>query len=212
MSDRSDEVTRSQDAPGTDDLLEETDRLLSESGADVGDASHESAETSPGAAGGDGRRESAGGFDRGRDLERERQPESDREADAGSSRSWLPTLPSRFSLGGYFSPKGYLALVLVLSASLLAGATVLPFAGRLIGMFAAAFTIGLLASKRRYLEMGAAGASVGGVGAVLNHVFIAALGTGQTLVAVGATVGLLASVVGYYFGRDLRNGLSRDVD
>ncbi|PCR89921.1 hypothetical protein [Natrinema ejinorense] len=212
MSDRSDEVTRSQDAPGTDDLLEETDRLLSESSADVSDASHESAETSPGAAGGDGRRESAGGFDRGRDIERELQPESDREADTGSSRSWLSPLTSRLSLGGYFSPKGYLGLVLVLSASLLAGATALPFAGRLIGMFAAAFAIGLLASKRRYLEMGAAGASVGGVGAVLNHVFIAAMGTGQTLVAVGATVGLLASVVGYYFGRDLRAGLSRDID
>jgi len=100
----------------------------------------------------------------------------------------------------------------VLSAGVLAGTTVLPFAGRMIGMFAVAFIIGLFASKRRYLEMSAAGISVGGVAAVISNTVLIAVGSGQPLIAVGATVGLLASVVGYYFGRDLRDGLSQDVD
>jgi hypothetical protein len=210
MSDRSDEVTesRDRDAPATDDLLEETERLLSDSNVDAGSESSESANRPADRAGDSDLLESSVGADRDSDAESEPAGE----ADAGSSRSWLAPLASRLSFGRYFSPKEYVALVGVLSASLLAGATVLPIAGRMIGMFAAAFAVGLLASKRRYLEVGAAGVSVGGVGAVLNHAFIAAAGSGQRIVAVGATVGLLAALVGYYFGRDLRDGLSRDVD
>ncbi|WP_226481392.1 DUF456 domain-containing protein [Natrinema amylolyticum] len=210
MSDRSDEVTesRDRDPPATDDLLEETDRLLSESGADVGDASESAAPPEPSV--GDDPLNSPTDRDRGPAGTAAEEPTDGPEND--SSRSWLSPLTSRLSLGRYFSPKEYIALVGVLSAGLLAGETALPFAGRTIGMFAVAFTVGLLASKRRYLEMGVAGVSVGGVAAVLSNAVIAAVGSGQTLVAVGATVGLLASVVGYYFGRDLRTGLSQDID
>ncbi|WP_222919771.1 DUF456 domain-containing protein [Natrinema sp. SYSU A 869] len=211
MSDRSDEVTesRDRDPPATDDLLEETDHLLSESGADVGDASPESAGSSDPSVDADPL-DAPTGLDRGPTGTAADEPADRSESD--SSRSWLSPLTSRLSLGRYFSPKGYIALVGVLSAGLLAGETALPFAGRMIGMFAVAFTVGLLTSKRRYLEMGVAGVSVGGVAAVLTNVVIAAVGSGQTLIAVGATVGLLASVVGYYFGRDLRAGLSQDID
>ncbi|MGQ3412013.1 DUF456 domain-containing protein [Natrinema sp. LN54] len=209
MSDRSDEVTesRDRDPPATDDLLEETDRLLSGSGGGTGDASPGPAEPSD-ASGSDPLQDLSTGIDRGPETE----PEPAGETDAGSSRSWLAPLTSRLSLGQYFSPKEYLALVLVLGAGLLAGRAVLPFAGRVIGMFGVAFTVGLLASKRRYLEVSVAGVSVGGVGAILSNTVLAALGSGQTIVAVGATVGLLASVVGYYFGRDFRDGLVRDID
>ncbi|SER70536.1 hypothetical protein [Natrinema salaciae] len=210
MSDRSDEITESRngDPPATDDLLEETDRLLSESGTS-GDAARSDA--SPGQG-------SDPEFDPERDaaLESDGASAGDADAGTGSSRlspsSWLSPLTSRLSLGRYFSPKAYFALVLVLGAGLLAGATALPFGGRLVGMFATAFVVGLLASKRRYLEIATAGVSVGGVAAVLNYTVLAVAGSGQAVVAVGATVGLLASVVGYYFGRDLRDGLSRDVD
>ncbi|RZH66510.1 DUF456 domain-containing protein [Natrinema altunense] len=208
MSDRSDEVTESRDPPATDDLLEETDRLLSDAGTDAGDAPPESAGASAPSVDADPL-DSHTGLDRGPTG----TPADDGSADgADSSRSWLAPLTDRLSLGRYFSPKEYVALVGVLGAGLLAGATALPFAGRPIGMFTAAFAVGLLASKRRYLEMGVAGVSVGGVAAILSNAVIAAIGSGQTLVAVGATVGLLASVVGYYFGRDLRAGLSQDID
>lgn len=211
MSDRSDEVTESRepDAPATDDLLEETDRLLSEPGATVDDGPSETAGST---AGGDTGADPLTGFDPTQDADLEGNSTADAGSDTGSSRSWLSPITSRLSLGRYFSPKEYVALVGVLSAGVLAGATVLPFAGRMIGMFTVAFTVGLLASKRRYLEMSAAGISVGAVAAVLGNAVLAAVGSGQSLVAVGATVGLLASVVGYYFGRDLRDGLSQDID
>jgi len=211
MSDRSDEVTESRepDAPATDDLLEETDRLLSESGPTVDDGPSETAGST---AGGDTDVDPLTGFDPAQDAGLEGDGTADSGSDTDSSRSWLSPITSRLSLGRYFSPKEYVALVGVLSAGVLAGATVLPFAGRMIGMFAVAFIIGLFASKRRYLEMSAAGISVGGVAAVISNTVLIAVGSGQPLIAVGATVGLLASVVGYYFGRDLRDGLSQDVD
>ncbi|OLZ41732.1 hypothetical protein A6E15_12385 [Natrinema saccharevitans] len=208
MSDRSDEVTESRDPAATDDLLEETDRLLSESDADVGGAraAGDAAGNEPSAPIDDPLSDSS--FGSGTEVDRDAEPAAD---DGDDSRSWLAPVTSRLSLGRYFSPKEYLALVALLGTGLLGGATVLPVAGRLIGMFAVAFFVGLVASKRRYLEVGIAGVSVGGVAAVLNNAVLAAVGSGQSLVAVGATVGLLAAVVGYYFGRDLRDGLARDV-
>ncbi|OAQ52752.1 hypothetical protein HTG_10520 [Natrinema mahii] len=210
MSDRSDEVTESRDPAATDDLLEETDRLLSDSGADAGDAraAGDAAGNEPSAPIDDPLGES--GFGSGTEVDH--AADAEQAADDGDdSRSWLAPITSRLSLGRYFSPKEYLALVALLGTGLLGGATVLPVAGRLIGMFGVAFLVGLVASKRRYLEVGIAGVSVGGVAAVLNNAVLAAIGSGQSLVAVGATVGLLAAVVGYYFGRDLRDGLARDV-
>lgn len=213
MSDRSDEVTESrQDTPASDDLLEETERLLAESGANIDDGSSDSVGASPGESSDDTRLDSLAGLEDGPDTDPESAGLSDTESDTGSSRSWLSPLTSRLSLGRYFSPKAYVALVALLGAGLLAGATVLPIAGRVIGTFITAFSIGLVASKRRYLEMTAAGLSVGAIAAVLNNTILAVAGSGQTLVAVGATVGVLAAVGGYYFGRDLRDGLGRDLE
>ncbi len=192
MSDRSDELTerRNRDVPATDDPLEETDRLLSEPDATAGNGSPESVDVSSSAP----------------------SDNTQHESHSDSSRSRLSALTARLSLGRYFSPKEFVVVVALLGAGLLAGATVLPIAGRLIGMFVVAFAIGLLTSKRRYLEMTAAGVSVGAVASVLNNVILTVAGSGQALVAVGATFGLLATVCGYYFGRDLRDGLSRDLE
>ncbi|TMT85706.1 DUF456 domain-containing protein [Haloterrigena sp. H1] len=212
MSDRSDEVTESRRETATDDLLEETDRLLSESDIDTGDGSSESVGTSPSESSDDTGLDLLTGFDRELDAEHEPTGPTDTASDTGSSGSWLSPLTARLSLGRYFSPKAYVALVALLGVGLLAGATVLPVAGRLIGTFLTAFFIGLVASKRRYLEMMAAGVSVGAIAAVLNNMILSVAGSGQTLVAIGATVGVLAAVGGYYFGRDLRDGLGRDLE
>ena len=207
MSERSDEMTeperRARDGPATDDLLEETDRLLSDSSTDarrVSDPSADSLWTTPSTADSDTPSASATRHD------------AAESATTDSSRSWRSTLTSRLSPGRYFSPKAYAALVVLLGIGVVVGATVLPIAGRLIGMFVTAFATGLLASKRRYLEVMAAGISVGGVTAVLNNAILAVAGSGRTLAAVGVTVGLLATVGGYYFGRDLRAGLSRELE
>lgn len=198
MSERSDEATRSREPDGprsTDDLLEETDRLLSDAGAGTG------AETARAPAGERARGEGDADADANATADRSR------EADATER-------DSRFSLPKLFSPKAFLAVVLVLGAGLLVGGTAFPFAGvgRFLGLGVAAFLVGLVGSRRRYLETAVAGASVGAVAATLDFVTVALLGgSTRTLVAAGAGAGALACLLGYYFGRDLRDGLTRDV-
>ncbi|WP_306056166.1 DUF456 domain-containing protein [Natronococcus wangiae] len=194
MGNRSDEVTEtSERSPNsTDDLLSETEQLLSGSDPRTGEPSARSAT--------------------------EREPESTDPESSTSRSSRLPSLSSVLSLPSipspyrYFSPKAFLALVLVVGAGLLAGGMAIPFAGRIGGMFAVAFAAGLLASKRRYLEMTAAGASVGGIAALANYAVLAVAGPWQAVTAVGVSAGLIACVGGYYFGRDLRDGLVRDIE
>ncbi|WP_137291389.1 DUF456 domain-containing protein [Natronorubrum halophilum] len=216
MSDRSDEVTESRD---TEDLLEETENLLSGTGGGT-----ETSESRTSADAEAGRSRKAGPNSPTPDAPRGEDPADDgswwsSSAESGEPRSDTTAGSSRFgrlkswlSVDSFFSPKAFLALVLLIGSGLLAGATVLPFGGRMIGMFAVAFMIGLVTSKRRYLEVAAAGTSVGAVSAVVGNMFIAVAGSFQTVVAVGVAVGLVACLIGYYFGRDLRDGLSRDIE
>ncbi|MFA9425999.1 DUF456 domain-containing protein [Natronorubrum sp. A-ect3] len=193
MSDRSDEVTESRD---TEDLLEETDRLLSDAGLE---------------SGGD---ESSASADRLSDTSADLSAESTHEMpsdDTKTDSSRLEGVRSWLSADSYFSPRAFLAFVLLIGAGLLAGGMTIPIAGRIIGILGVAFAVGLLTSRRRYLELTAAGTTVGGVSAVASNAFLAAAGSFETVVAVGVAVGLVASLIGYYFGRDLRNGLTREV-
>lgn len=92
--------------------------------------------------------------------------------------------------------------------------------GRLAGVAAGAFLIGAVAARRRYVETGLAGACVGAGSALLSVLsvgflpigvrFLADYGVG--LVGVGAGLGALTALVGTYFGRDLRAGLTADVE
>ncbi|MDG5817842.1 DUF456 domain-containing protein [Natronococcus sp. A-GB7] len=191
MSDRSDEfVEADRGERSTDELLEETERLLSGSNAeaDADSSADASAGTSTDTASTD--------------------TES---AKRTSLRSRLPSLP-RLSLETAFSPKAFLALVGALGVGFFAGELVIPIAGQIVGMLAVAFAIGLATSKRRYLEVGAAGAAVGGVAAVVSNAVLAVAGSGRAVLAVGVTAGLVACLVGYYFGRDLRNGLFQEIE
>lgn len=201
MTDRSEELTESREPASTDDLLEETERLLSGSGgADQVDdhAAGEPLEASDSRAG-------------------SAQPSSDAEPGATATRSGsrLGRLTPSVSAGDLFSPKAFLAFVLVLGAGLLAGNTVIPLAGigGLIGAFGVAFLAGLATSKRRYLELSTAGAVAGGVTSLLTTDLMVALAVSLEMpLLIGAAVGLVASLAGYYFGRDLRNGLFRDIE
>lgn len=138
------------------------------------------------------------------------------EDDASAGR---PTGGSR--LGRAFSPKSF-AVVLCLSlAGLLVGGAIplVGFVGRFLGLFAVGFAVGLTASRRRYLEVGLAGALASGLAFVLSTLtaafapfavdFLAKHGV--AVAGMGAGAGLLASLAGHYFGRDLRDGLTRDV-
>ena len=88
------------------------------------------------------------------------------------------------------------------------------------GVFFAAFVIGLALSARRYVETGVAGAAAGATVAVANVLGVGFLPIGidylqqwgLPLLAVGGGIGLVVALLGHYFGRDLRAGLTADVD
>ncbi|MHC3438436.1 DUF4564 domain-containing protein [Natrialbaceae archaeon A-gly3] len=194
MSDRSEEVTESRETRSTEELLEETDRLLS---GDP-DQTDPGTDTEPSAAEASPTEESDSWW---------RRSSSEPSSEASSTDS----TSSRLSVSRYFSPKAFLALVGAIGAGLLAGDFLLPFGGRPVGMFAVAFLVGLLTSRRRYLENAIAGVSVGAVTAFLANPILSVAGSGTTVIAIGVAAGLVASVGGYYFGRDLRDGLSREI-
>jgi hypothetical protein len=91
--------------------------------------------------------------------------------------------------------------------------SLIPFGlvGNLLGLFVAGFIYGTVASDSRYLSVGLAGTVAGGLVSVLGNLTLTLLGPGVPIVAVGAVGGLVAGVLGHYFGRDLRDGLTRDL-
>lgn len=123
-------------------------------------------------------------------------------------------------LGGLFSARAFLfALVLVGGGGLVGG--FVPLLGpvtSVLGMFVAAFVLGLLSSRRRYLEAGLAGAlasvlllAVTMLGPFLPFAVGLIAERGTLVVGAGVGTGVLVSLVGYYFGRDLRAGLTQEI-
>jgi hypothetical protein len=141
-------------------------------------------------------------------------PEFDREPDAETAESvaeeGLTTRVGRRA-GRVFSPRAFLAALVVTVAGLVAGSAVVPLPGAgLLGVFLATFLFGLLQERRRYGETLVAGGLAVGVSAMVGHVVVAAFGGfGVPLAAVAGGVGGLVGAAGHYFGRDLRAGMTR---
>ncbi|WP_135821372.1 EscU/YscU/HrcU family type III secretion system export apparatus switch protein [Halostella litorea] len=135
--------------------------------------------------------------------------------DSGSLRSGssAETEPEGDASGleRWFDPGTFLVSAVLLAVGLVGGGATIPFFGRALGMFAVAFAVGLASSERRYAEVGLAGVAVGGGASLLRNALLTLAGVGVPLVAVSAVVGGLAGVLGVYFGRDLRDGLTRDL-
>ncbi|SFR51942.1 MULTISPECIES: hypothetical protein [Halorubrum] len=125
--------------------------------------------------------------------------------------------------GRWFSGKAFaLALVAVAIGVFIGG--LIPLIGGTIGtaggVFLAAFLLGLALSTRRYVETGIAGAAAGAASAVTSVLGVGFLPIGidylsqwgLPLLAVGGGVGLVLALLGHYFGRDLRAGLSQDIE
>ena len=154
------------------------------------------------------------------------------DADSGGAAAAEPSAGSAESAGGsgrigvsgrWFSGKAFaLALVTVAVGVFVGG--LIPIIGGTIGtaggVFLAAFLLGLVLSTRRYVETGIAGGAAGAASAVTSVLGVGFLPIGidylsqwgLPLVAVGGGVGLALALLGHYFGRDLRAGLSRDVE
>jgi hypothetical protein len=117
---------------------------------------------------------------------------------------------------GVFSPKAFLAALLFMTGGLLVGSAVplIPGTG-LLGVAVASFVYGLVSSERRYLEAGAAGSLVSALGFVLFNMTTLTIGLfngwGVQLGLLLGVAGFVAAVVGTYFGRDLRAGLTADI-
>jgi len=149
---------------------------------------------------------------------------ADTDADTGSDSGSLlpsfslslpsPSLPS-FSLpspSDLFSVRVFAVAVVAAVASGV-GAGLIPLVDGLVagglGMFGAAFLLGLAASERHYLETALAGAGVLGVFSFLGRLELvyATGGSALRLAGFGVAVGVVTAVVGTYLGRDVRKGI-----
>lgn len=123
-------------------------------------------------------------------------------------------LSRRSILPRVFSPRTFLLAVTATTASAVVAGLVIPFFGSLAalgGIFAAGFGFGLLGDRRRYLEVGLAGGATAALGAITEFLVISLVGSGGLLAMVGAGSGVLAALLGHYFGRDLRDGFTREI-
>lgn len=164
-------------------------------------------------------REVGGGSSESASDSDERADESGSDA-GGRSRARLGRSP--------VTGRGLLLSLGVTGAGLLAGAIVpVPLLGGLlqyVGLFAAAFLLGAVRSRRAYVETAGAGAAascllfvastLGSVNLFLGANLLAEYGvavTGAAVAGVGFTAGLIVSLLGYYFGRDFREGVTREI-
>ena len=137
--------------------------------------------------------------------------EADADADdAGSGRFGLGRRFRRL-----FSPRTFLLALVLSVVGLVAGGAVpvVGYLGRFLGIALAAFALAFLVSGRRYVEAGLAGALAAGLGFVLgtlnSALFPVVADYGLQIAGVGTTAGLFAALVGHYFGRDLKAGLTK---
>lgn len=112
-----------------------------------------------------------------------------------------------------FSPRSFIAALLLTVGGLVAVNAIVPLPGAgLLGVFTAAFLFGLASERRRYLETTVAGGVTFAASSLIGYAVIAALGgIGLPLAAIAGGVGALVGAVGHYFGRDLRDGLTREL-
>lgn len=123
----------------------------------------------------------------------------------------LPSVPAADELFSKWS-FGFALVATLVGFS--AGTFLLPLGplGGALGVLAAAFLFGLLNPRRAYLEATVVFALVGGLAAFFTNLTVAAAtGRGVPIFVVGAAIALVAGLVGYYFGRDLRAGLAREI-
>lgn len=124
-----------------------------------------------------------------------------------------PTLRERIE--ELFSPRVFLVALVLTTVGVALGRFVpIPFIGGLlgfVGVFLAGFALGIVSDGRHYPETGVAGALVTGGWSVLGNFTLVLVGVGLPFILANAGIGLVCGLLGHYFGRDLRNGLTREV-
>lgn len=127
----------------------------------------------------------------------------------------------RARVGRLFSPRVFLLALVVAGVGLFVGGLV-PLVGsltRFVGLAVATFALGVVVARRSYVEVALA-AALASVCTVLLGLLTSAflpitvdfLARSGAALALGVGVfGALVGTVGYYFGRDLRDGVTRSL-
>ena len=210
MSDGSKEETVEK---STEELLSETDDILGDvsgGGADAGSGADAGGAREPSDASSDdvSLDDAMSGLDSG-------STSTDRTAGADADAGTASAATDDRGFRKYFDPKSAgVSGVLLLAGALLGGVVPIPFVGgltRLLAVGAAAFLHGTTAKDSRYAETLVASGVVGAGLAVLTNPLLTFTGVGLPLVAVSTVATMFVALVGHYFGRDLRAGLTQDI-
>lgn len=125
-----------------------------------------------------------------------------------SEAGWL-----RSKAGSIMSGQG-VVIALVLSIFGAAAFSIVPFLDlipKLLGIAVGTFLYGALSSENRYVESLVAGAIAGGGAVLWSHLLFSILSVSTLVLGIGIVGGALGGALGHYFGRDLRDGLTRDI-
>jgi uncharacterized membrane protein len=114
-----------------------------------------------------------------------------------------------------FSPRRFLVSLVLISVGLYAAGSLIPIipATGLIGVFVATFALGVINSEQWYVEIGVASAVASGV-SVLSDILLLTIASrfGIGLVVAGVAVSVVVALLGHYFGRDLRGGMTKEIE
>lgn len=114
-----------------------------------------------------------------------------------------------------FSPRRFLVSLVLIAVGLYAAGSLIPIlpATGLIGVFVAAFALGVINSEQWYVEIGVASAVASGV-SVLSDILLLTIASrfGIGLVVAGVAVSVVVALLGHYFGRDLRGGMTKEIE
>jgi hypothetical protein len=124
-------------------------------------------------------------------------------------------------LSGLFSLKAFLLSAALIGVGVVAGGAIplVGTVGSLGGLFLATFVTGLVASKRRYFETAVAGGGIVGASFAMSLLSTGVLPVGMDFFreyglafgGVGVGLGVVIGLLGHYFGRDLRDGLTQEI-
>lgn len=133
-----------------------------------------------------------------------REPMAETQSEDEDSGSIRDTVSLRWLLIGAIALGGPALLVNAL----------VPVVGGPVGVFIGAFVVGILGIRRGYVLAGVFGVLLGVTAAVVDPRLLSLAESTRVLqlAAVGGGGGLLVSLLGVYFGRDLRSGLTRDIE
>lgn len=128
------------------------------------------------------------------------------ESDTQSSPGIRDRIRSRLSI------RSLVVTALALGVPAAIASSFVPLIGGPLGLVGGAFLLGAVAPSRSYTEVGSVGAILGAFGALAGDLtFAVAADAIITLAVVGALAGSVIAVLGLYFGRDLRDGLTREI-